>query len=120
MNKRGISTIVATVLIVLVTVASVSILWVAVLPLIEQVSFVEDPSVQIKIDPGEYTAYDEASNLLSVRVTRGPDDANIVALKFVVDDSGNTVDQITYDVLPPNSGKVYSFTTYDISSVNSI
>jgi len=120
MRKGGISTIVATVLIVLVTVASVSILWVAVLPLIQQVSFVEDPSVQVRIDPGEYTAYDEADDLLSVRVTRGADDADIVGLKFVIDDDGNTVTHKTYDILTPNSGKVYSFTTYDIGSVNSV
>lgn len=34
MNKRGISAIVATVLIILITVASVTIIWVAIIPLI--------------------------------------------------------------------------------------
>ena len=36
MNKRGISTVVATVLIVLITVAAVTILWAAIAPLIDQ------------------------------------------------------------------------------------
>jgi len=120
MEKRAISTIVATVLIVLVTVASVSILWVAVLPLIQQVSFVENPNVQIQIDPSEYTAYDPDNNLLTVRVKRSADDADIVGLKFILDDSGNTVSHKTYDVLSPNSGKVYSFSTVGIATVNSI
>jgi len=120
LQKRGVSTIVATVLIVLVTVASVSILWVAVLPLIQQVSFVEDPSVQVKVSPGEYTAYDSNNDLLSVRVTRGSDDADIVGLKFIVDDNGNTVSHVTHDVLGSNSGKVYSFSTTDVTMVNSV
>ena len=36
MNKRGISAVVATVLIVLMTVAGVAIVWVGVLPIIQR------------------------------------------------------------------------------------
>ncbi len=52
LKKRGISTIVATVLIVLITVASVTVLWVGVMPLIAQSFFVEDADVRFQIQKG--------------------------------------------------------------------
>jgi len=119
-KKRGISTIVASVLIVLITVAGVAILWAGFYPLIQQVLFIEDVNVQVKIDRSEYTQYDSENELLSVRVSRGSDEADIVGIKFIVDDSGDTFSHISYDVVEPNSAKVYSFSTYDLNSVGEI
>jgi hypothetical protein len=116
MNKRGISTIVASVLIVLVAVAGVTILWVALNPLINEAAFVEDPTLSIQIEKGEYTAYDQNSNVLSLKVNRGPDESEIVALKFLITSEGNTEEHISYDVVSINSGKVYSFLTPEYAS----
>ena len=85
-EKKGISTIIATVLIVLITVASVTILWLGVYPIIGKVMFTEDINLRLTIDKdATYTVFDKDNGLLSVRVQRGSDDANIVALKFIID-----------------------------------
>jgi len=58
-NKKGISTIVATVLIILIVVAGVTIVWVAILPMIrdslEFSSMIGSVSV---LSSGGYTVYD--------------------------------------------------------------
>jgi hypothetical protein len=115
--KRGISTIVATVLIVLVTVASVTILWAGVYPLLEGMMFVEPVNVKVAVEKGSYTLYDETNDLLKVRVTRGADEANIIAIKFLLEQDGNTHSHTSYEVLAPNTAKVYSFRVPD--AVNS-
>ncbi len=112
MAKRGISTIVATVLAVLITVASVSILWVGVQPLLSSATFSENPLIQFDIDKKKsFTFYDPETGYLSVRVTRGSDsdDPKVIALKFVIDINGNSVSRKTYNVMPPNHALVYFF-----------
>lgn len=112
MAKRGISTIIATVLTVLFTVASVSILWAGVQPILSSAAFSEDPQVQFDIDrSGSFTFYDPETGYLSVRVTRGSDndDPPVIALTFVIDIAGTTVSRKTYNVMPPNHALVYFF-----------
>ena len=67
MNKRGISAIVATVLIILITVAGVAIIWGAIIPMIgEDVSF-GDEMVDLRIvTSAGYTAWDEESGIMVV------------------------------------------------------
>jgi hypothetical protein len=122
-DKKGISTVVATVLIVLITVASVTILWIAVLPLIDQVAFVENPNVQLKIERDEYTAYDPQNKLLSLRVSRGSDESNIIVLKFILESEGNSYEHKVYDVPDMNTKKVYLFNVsrfFDVDSISVI
>ena len=112
MAKRGISTIIATVLTVLITVVSVSLLWVGVQPILSSAAFAESPLIQFNIDKeGSFTFYDPETGYLSVRVTRGNDndDPKVVALKFVIDINGNSVSRTTYNVMPPNHALVYYF-----------
>ena len=63
MNKKGISTIIATVLIVLLTVAAISILWSAIIPLVKQslpsgVNCLEYQNVLTVDRNNKYTNYD--------------------------------------------------------------
>jgi len=110
MNKRGISALIATVLIVLLTVAGVTLLWVGLNPLIQQIAFVEDINLNFEVVKGKYTGFDSEEDLFSVRVSRGSDEANIVKMKFVLTDiNGNTFDHTVDDIPKPNSAKVYSF-----------
>ena len=54
-KKRGLSAIVATVLIILITITAVVIFWVAILPVIqENVLFVEEVRLSIVVDRGYY------------------------------------------------------------------
>jgi FlaG/FlaF family flagellin (archaellin) len=59
MNKRGISVVVATVLIILITIAGVSVIWVGVLPMIsESFEFSELEGRVSVVSGGGYTVYD--------------------------------------------------------------
>jgi hypothetical protein len=109
MDKRGISAIVATVLVILVTVAGVAIIWVGVLPMVrEGLSFRElDARVSI-VGTGGYTAYDGAQDVAVVQVKREIDDdaINRIRIAFIID--GNSYSS---SVLAPTSGgtKTYAF-----------
>ena len=71
-DKKGISAIVATVLIILVTVAAVTIIWVAIIPMIQDKLDTQDFDVRLNVETsGGYTVYDVAEGKLLVRVGRG-------------------------------------------------
>lgn len=110
MNKGAISTIIATVLIVLITVASVTILWASLSPLLAKVAFAEDANLRITIHKqGGYTFYDKDNGYLSVRIGRGNDEADLMALKFVIDTYGESQVIKKYNVLGTNQVKLYKF-----------
>jgi len=80
-SKGGVSNIIATVLIVLITVASVTIFWAGISPLLSKAAFVEDMNVRFKIDKSEsYTVYDPETGYLRIQLKRGSDDAGSAAL----------------------------------------
>ena len=121
MQKRGISTVIATILIVLITVASVTILWAGVYPMINKIAFVEDPNLRLTIDgDGRYTLFDSTNGFLSVRITRGSDEAEIMALKFIIDIEGNSYVNKRYAVPGPTQSKVYYLGIGFVDHVNSI
>ena len=70
MRKGGISAIVATVLIILITVAAVAIIWLAVIPMIQQsgdVSYNADIVIETE---GGYTYFDSSRGVVCVQVKR--------------------------------------------------
>jgi len=109
MNERGISAIVATVLVILITVAAISIIWVAILPMIkDELEFRElDGRVSV-VGSGGYTLYDDVEEIAMVQVKREPDEGvmNRIRVSFAVE--GNSVSS---SVVAPASGgtKTYSF-----------
>jgi hypothetical protein len=109
MNKRGISAMVATILVILITVAAVSIIWVAVLPMIRQnIEFSElDGRVEI-VTSGGYTVYDADMKLAIVQVKRSKGDANMNNMEVIFGQGGSSYKTI---VTAPsaNNMKVYAF-----------
>jgi len=121
MDQRGISTIIATVLTVLITVAAVTILWSATKPILDSVGFLDLPQVSFTIEKsGSYTIYDPENGYLSVQVKRGSDSEKIIALKFVFDIGGNSFSRKTYDVVGPNNILVYYFIFQKDIIINSV
>ena len=110
MKKRGISAVVATILIILITVAAVTIIWTTVLPMIqEQTEFGEELiDLSIKSAKG-YTVQDGDSGNLTVQVSRGTDEENLIGIQFVFSYEGNSEIYISYDVPLPNQKKTYLF-----------
>jgi parallel beta-helix repeat protein len=90
-DKRGISAIVATVLIILITVAAVTIIWVVVLPLVKQGIDVDNIDVRISIETDSgYTYYDIVKRIGCVQVGRAAGKGNLVRIKTIFSFEGET------------------------------
>jgi len=124
MKKRGISTIVATVLIVLITVAAVTILWAAISPLIDKNlstgTSCFDVQNKLSIDANkQYTCWNVSgsADTIKIRVERAANSGTLAGLRLLIEDNGNTVpDSLLNDTtisdneLTENGKKVYSLT----------
>jgi cytochrome c biogenesis factor len=122
-DKRGISAVVATVLIILITVAAVTIIWAAVIPLvskqIDRGTVCLDAVSQLRVVEEGYTCYKKVQcsgggNCVeaSLQVERGPKDFKLADLGVVVSIGGASISgplNISDDKLPkPNERKVYT------------
>ena len=108
MNKRGISAIVATVLIILITVAAVTIIWVAIIPMINNMIGFDDPNVRLRIVSAEgYTVWDEENRLVTVQVSRtGGDSKDLEGFNLIFVFDNETVKHFESS-LEVNLKKVY-------------
>ena len=88
--RKGISGVVATILIVLLVVVSVAILWGAVRPLISSTNNrVQPDCLTVDLD---VTSCVYANNIVDVVVKRGVGEGDVTAIKFA----------FSYDALPPS------------------
>lgn len=120
MNKRGISAIVATVLIILITVAGVTILWAAVIPMIQQGFAFSELEGRVSVVSSEgYTFYDADRELAMVQVKRDVDDGVMDRIKIIFSFDGSSFSSL---VLAPESGltKVYTFNLSRYSEPDSV
>ena len=121
-NKRAVSDVVATVLIIVITVAAVGILWTAVIPLVKDNLTLTDScsKADVKITQTQgYTCYDPNKKALIVQVEKGSEEINISKLKFLIYSEGNSESIIQHTDLPLNSRKVfYFFPDYTPSKVS--
>jgi len=110
MNKRGISAVVATVLIIMVTVAAVTILWSVIIPMIsDNLDFTELGAGGVSVVTSEgYTFYDAVNEKMSVQVKRDVGDADMEEIKVILSIDGSS---FGYSVAAPDRGntKVYVF-----------
>lgn len=120
MNERGISAVVAMLLIVMLVVAGVVIIWVGVLPMIsEDLEFSALDGWVSVVGTGVYTLYDASREVAIVQVEREIDEGtmNRIRISFSVD--GNS---ISSSVVAPGSGqkKVYAFDLSDYGKPDSV
>ena len=98
-NKNGISAVVATVLIILITVAAVTIIWAAIIPMINnQLSrgtVCLDAMTQLTIEDKGYTCYNAGSDV-KVQVAHGSQDIGLTAIQVLV--SNDVGDTTSYEV----------------------
>ncbi|MEA3248289.1 MAG: archaellin/type IV pilin N-terminal domain-containing protein, partial [Nanoarchaeota archaeon] len=109
MDKRGISAVVATVLIILITVVSITIVWTSIIPMIRQGLVFSDLDGRISVVTSEgYTVYDAEKGVAMVQVKRDVDDGVIRGIKILFSINGNSY---WSSVVAPDSGltKVYTF-----------
>jgi hypothetical protein len=124
MNKKGVSTIVATILIVLLSVAAVTILWAGISPLIDknlgnEISCINAQG-KLSIDKNKlYTCWNISNDAsqIRLRVERAANSPNIAGIQITIDDDGNSVSfsgltndaTIANNELTENGKKVYNF-----------
>ena len=110
MRKKGLSGIVASVLIVLMVLLSSFILWEVVFSVAEDgfrgIDDVEDVAI---VTSGGYTTWNATSSFLSVQVQRKTGKKEPVAIDFIFLINGSSVTNRTYDVLDEGATKVYGF-----------
>lgn len=110
-NKKGISAVVATVLIILITVAAVTIIWAAIIPMIktqlEEGTVCLDATSALAIENKGYTCFNAAT--VDVQVSHGAKDIGLSGIQFLISKAGDTtsVTETTVANLPtPNGEKV--------------
>ena len=127
-NKKGISAIVATVLIILITVAAVTIIWAAIIPMIsnqlESGTICLDAVSQVQLLDSGYTCVDATGNNISIQVKRGAKAFDLADIQVLISAGGTTtpislVDDEGYDALTelpgPNEEKVFVIDTSTIA-----
>ena len=111
MKKKGISAVVATVLIILITVAAVTIIWAAIIPMInnqlERGTVCLDAMSQLTIEDKGYTCYNAGVDV-DVQVGHGSRDIGLVGIQVLIsDDAGDTTSytESTLSDLPSINGE---------------
>ena len=115
-NKKGISAIVATVLIILITVAAVTIIWAAIIPMISDelggATECFDASAALSVI-SDYSCYNATPNQVMIQVARATGDFELVGLDISVGAAGSseTVKILSADVPDANGARVYTIAT---------
>lgn len=122
-SKRGVSAVVATVLIIMITVAAIGIIWVAIVPMIKDNlsgSIVcNDADLSIEILNG-YTCYDSVNNIVAVQVVKGTNEVNVSGLKFLISSLGSSISYSTDFVFERGESKIFYINTSILTSVDQI
>jgi surface protein len=109
MKKKGISAIVATILIILIVVVGVGIVWKVVLPIFAEIEYLSYSDVKLDIVFQGYTVYDPSKDFAFVQVRRGQDDVNVTGLEIGFSFEGNSKTYQT-EAVPETGGKyTYKF-----------
>jgi len=129
MNNKGISTIVATVLIILITVAAVTIIWAAVIPMIsnklESSTVCMEAATEVRLMDEGYTCRSSDGANVSIQVKHGAKLFDLADIQVLVSAGGDTtMFEISNDMttlvpsvitLPGvNEEKVYVIDTSDV------
>ena len=115
-NKRAISPIIATTLIILMTIASVAIIWPAIMPIIKRgASGISSACVGIDltlVSSGKNTCFDSANNIVNVTVSRGAGDYELKGIQFLIYEGGNSESYVLDSNMPGiNEDRKYSILT---------
>ena len=121
-KKKGISAVVATVLIILITVAAVTIIWATIIPMINNQlargTVCLDAMTALSIENKGHTCFNDVANHVQVQVKHGSKEVGLEAIQILITDTnGNTmsVTNRTLTVLPNvNEEKVLFVRPYNV------
>ena len=109
MKKRGISAVVATILIILIVVVGVGIVWKVVLPLFAELEFLSYSDVRLNIVFQGHTVYDPEQNFAFVQIERGKDEVNMTGIEIGFNFDGTTKTYQSPNVPQPRGKYTYKF-----------
>ena len=109
MKKRGISAVVATILIILIVVVGVGIVWKVVLPIFAELEFLSYSDVRLNIVFQGHTVYDAEQNFAFVQIERGKDEVNVTGIEIGFNFDGTTKTYQSKKVPTPNGKYTYKF-----------
>ena len=109
MKKRGISAVVATILIILIVVVGVGIVWKVVLPIFAELEFLSYSDVRLNIVFQGHTVYDSNQNFAFVQIERGKDQVNVTGVEIGFNFDGMTKTYQSDNVPTPNGKYTYKF-----------
>ncbi|MFA5060796.1 MAG: right-handed parallel beta-helix repeat-containing protein [Candidatus Pacearchaeota archaeon] len=115
MKKRAVSQVIATVLIILITIAAISILWLVVLPMLKDLSSFE-AMVSLEIVSSGYTAWDSENRLAEIQIKRGVDEAKIAGFRLIFEMENDNLYYRSEEIISLNEKKVYNFNFTNYSS----
>jgi hypothetical protein len=121
MQRRGIGSVVATTIIVLVAILAVAILLAFVLPIAQEVETQEE--VELSVLTGEgYTVYDSETMLASVQIKRGNDGAELLGIDVIFSVNGGSVDYTipADNVTAPGETKLFKFNLTNYGAPESV
>src|SRR3989344_7139256 len=120
MNKRGISDVIAAVLIILITIAAIIILWASIIPLLSIKSIFFDYCIPNIITSEGFTAYDSSTKSIIIQVYNNCED-KIEKIKLSLYFNGNSCAEIV-DAPEYNQKKTYKFnlSTYETPELLSL
>ena len=92
-NKKAISTLVATVLLILITVAAVGIIWGAIMPVITRTMEIGqaclNARVTINTESG-YTCYNKNTKEVNIMISRGSEEFTLAGINLVLSGEGTS------------------------------
>ena len=92
-RKRGVSAVVAVILMILITVGGVVIIWSVIVPLVKDNIFIGDLDGDLSIVTSEgYTAYDSSAGVAIVQIKRGTDDSVMNKAEIIFTIDGDVLD----------------------------
>jgi parallel beta-helix repeat protein len=108
--KKGISAVVATVLIILITVAAITLIWTAVIPMIKDNATSYEQNIDLSVATSEgYTVYDGENNAACVQVKRGSDGANLSGVQIIFSFGGESCSAVIYQAFEKNQMQKFCF-----------
>jgi flagellin-like protein len=120
-QKRGVSEIVSTVLIIAITIAAIGIIAAWIVPMIRNnigSNVCSDVDVTI-VSSGGYTCY-EPNGITTVQIKKGNENVTVSGLKFYLSSGGNSVKYTKQIVLSNNGLSVFNLNSSNISQLDKI
>lgn len=118
MDKRGLSAVVTTLLIILLAIVAIGIVWVVISSIVE--SGAGDVEIgQFTIDLGIKSAYIEDSNVI-VGVRRSSGEGNVTGIRFIFSDGSDTTSVDKNVPLDQLEEKTFTFTDSEVGGISTV